>query len=276
MTTAQSIGFTWSLHPEDSITKHIQSGRVWESHMVKFMELFIKPHYNAVDCGACFGYHTLTMAKAARDGMVVAFEPFETAHKLLQENIRQNGFTNIICVKSALAEKEKTAHLCNAYEENINIGDSFVSEAPPSKIGKAGKLLDVNRYKIDCMTLDVFLENKIQIDFIKIDVQGYELNVLQGGAKFFEEYKPVIAIEVEESCLLMNGYSAKTLFDHIRTMGYEIYYLESDYPCDHICVHRTKLDNFVKEFSQFIRPHTENNNVSNNYENGIRQKISLL
>jgi hypothetical protein len=90
-----------------------------------------------------------------------------------------------------------------------------------------------------------------------------------------EKCKPCIAIEVEDQCSYQNGYTPKILFDYIRSINYEIFYLESDYPCDHICDHKDKIDDFMHTFGKYIKTHTENNLINNNYEFGIRRKICL-
>jgi FkbM family methyltransferase len=275
----KSNGFDFSLYPEDSISKHIQKGEEWEPHMLKFMSMFLKPDNTAIDMGACFGYHTLHMAKLCGKGTVYAFEPFDVAMKLLLENIKNNDLKNIICVDEAVGNYCGKAYICNAYNDsNINIGDSFVNKQYSDNciVYKGKEKLKLNGSVIECTTLDKFRKFLPKaIDFIKIDIQGYELYALQSGVNTLMKDKPVIAIEVEEECLLMNGYDSKVLFDYIFSIGYDIFYLESDYPCDHVCVHKDKLEEFMTIFSPYVKDHTENNDVSNNFKAGVVKKLSL-
>lgn len=276
MTCCESNGFEWSLFPGDSITKHILSGKLWEPHLLEFMRLFIKPNFTCVDGGACFGWHSLEMSRLAHRGHVVAFEPHLPAMELLQKNIEKNNIKNITISRCALSNREHHAYLCNAYDENINIGDSFIREEYRSSdvVCKAGKSLPLSGSKITCTTLDKYLGN-VRVNFFKLDVQGFELAALQGSINILSRYKPVIAIEIEESCLLMNGYDTKTLVDYIESLGYVIFYLESDYPCDHICVHKDNLDKFLVDFGQYEQPHLTNNSVSNNFACGITRKLVI-
>ena len=52
--------------------------------------------------------------------------------------------------------------------------------------------------------------------------------------------------------------------NYIRSLNYTIFYLEFDYPCNHICIHNYKLDEFKNKFDKYILPHTENNNYLKN------------
>ena len=110
---------------------------------------------------------------------------------------------------------------------------------------------------------------------IKIDVQGWEKKVLKGCVNLLQSCKPVIIIEFESHQLLKTGTTCEELFVFIRQQGYYIYYLEFEYPSDHICVHNDNLEEFEKMFEVFIKPHTINNNLNNNIKYGVNKKISL-
>lgn len=276
MSRFRSNDFDWSLFPGDSITKHIQSGKLWEPHLLEFMRLLIRPEFTCIDGGACFGWHSLEMARLAHKGQVLAFEPHYPALELLHENIEKNGIKNVTIFRAALSNREHNAYLCNAYDDLVNIGDSFIKEnyCQTDFVGKAGKRLPLTGTIITCSSLDKIVTSTT-VDFIKLDVQGYELQALQGATGILSRDKPVIAIEIEESCLLMNGYNTKVLVDYIRSLGYEIFYLEFEYPCDHVCVHKDKLDEFLVKFRDYVHPHFTNNPVNNNFECGITRKLVI-
>ena len=99
--------------------------------------------------------------------------------------------------------------------------------------------------------------------------------VIEGGEELIKKDRPVIAIELEDPCMVMYGYSSKELIPYIQSLGYYIYFLDFTYPCDHICVPIEKLKDFEKLFEGKIHPHLENNPINNNFDNGIVTKISL-
>jgi FkbM family methyltransferase len=155
--------FLWNLYPDDSITKHIQKNKVWEPHIIKFMRKFIKPTHNCYDLGACFGWHTLEMARNTKFGKVIAFEPHKPAINLLKINIIQNNIQNIIVIERAIGDN-CSSFLVNAYNKNnINIGESFVNHTYDIHdiVYKNNEKLDVNGVPINIITLDSFYDRKM-------------------------------------------------------------------------------------------------------------------
>lgn len=275
--------FKFTMLMNDSITKHLEKNDLWEPHMVKFMSMYIQPGFNCLDVGSCFGYHALHMARLANDGITIAYEPFSVAYNLLCKNVMDNKMKNIVCKNLAVGHVNKSLYLGNAYndENHMNIGDSFVfednkeTEVSRGTVYRDNVKLAVNKFKIECVTLDS--EPDMKIDFIKMDVQGYEINALRGAKNLLLRYKPVIAIELEESCGLLchNIKNISELYDCIREFGYEIYFLEHEYPCDHICVHKDNRVLFDSIFKDYIKDHIEDNDINRNLSNGVTKKISL-
>ena len=149
------------------------------------------------------------------------------------------------------------------------------------KIGKGDRILDVNKQIIQCSKLDTVetfcrtFEFDKKVKFIKMDVQGFEMNVLKGGENFINEHRPVMVIEFEDGCTSLYGYTSKELFEHIKNLNYEIYFLYHDYPCDHICVPLEKVAEFETMYEGKIHPHSENNEINNNFKHGIYKKLVL-
>jgi hypothetical protein len=113
--------------------------------------------------------------------------------------------------------------------------------------------------------------NLEKVDLIKIDVQGYEKFILEGGIETIKKHKPIMIVEFEEFQLNKFGYGSKNLFDTIRKLDYEIYFLEYVYPSDHVCVHK----DYVKVFESLnnILPLDYSNGLNMNLENGVIKKI---
>jgi hypothetical protein len=124
---------------------------------------------------------------------------------------------------------------------------------------------------IEVKTLDSLQIPKV--DFIKIDVQGYEKYVLEGAKKTIMDSKPTIIIEMEDHQLRRFNYGVVELFEQLRNLDYYIYFLDYHYPSDHVCVHKDKLNNFIEINNQYIKPLTESNDLNNNIENGVTEKI---
>ena len=71
------------------------------------------------------------------------------------------------------------------------------------------------------------------------------------------------------------GVSSKDLFNTIRSMNYTIFYIEYNYPSDHLCIPNNKLEEFTNKYEENITIHTQSNNVNNNLDNGVNLKISF-
>ncbi|MEM2211633.1 MAG: FkbM family methyltransferase [Nitrososphaerales archaeon] len=132
----------------------------------------------ALDIGACIGDTTIPMAiKTGLTGKVIAVEPHPINVKYLKFNTAI--FKNIEIIEKALWNERKTVKL---YLYNLPTGHSII----PSKERNYG-VIDV-----PADTLDNLFNNNKRIDFVKIDVQGAEIQVLQGGSKFFEKAQKLV------------------------------------------------------------------------------------
>jgi FkbM family methyltransferase len=220
-----------------------------------------------VDIGANIGCHTLYFSEIVSDnsGTVYAFEPQPQNYNLLIKNINNNHKQNIIAYELGCSDCECECKIAVAdLSKNINMGDFTLNHN-----------ISANKfYTVKCVRLDDIL--KETIDVIKIDVQGWEQNVLNGSKNIISNYKPLLIIEIEEYQLNRNGLTSEQLITQIRNFGYYIYYLDYKYPSDHICVHESKLQDFNEYFKNYIFEHNELNNINNNILYGINKKIKVF
>ena len=278
--------FMWNLDNSDNIGKHIIKGELWEPHLLNFISSFVKSGDFCLDIGACFGWHTLHISRCVgKDGKVFAFEPIQENIELLSENIIDNNITNVTLYDVALGHKYMNVCMCNANSDTSkNSGDAFISmkydigvENDINNIEyltNHGVYLKINKHPVTCKTLDSFTsENKIK--FIKLDVQGFERMVIEGAEELIKKDRPIIAVELEDPCMVHYGYSSKELISYIQSLGYYIYFLDFSYPCDHICVPNEQLADFETQFHGKIHSHSINNSINNNYNHGIVKKIVL-
>lgn len=155
-------------------------GGGYEPKVIKMINDHIKPGMTAVDVGARIGLHTMRLKKlAGQNGKVFAFDPDKETFLRLIKNAKLNNF--------------------QIMAENIALSDQ----------NKEGEI-----------TLDEFAQlNQIgSLDFIKIDTDGWEYRILQGGAETIKKYKPIMVVEFNKS-LLENG-ELKLMTDLLRSWGY--------------------------------------------------------
>jgi len=136
-----------------------------------------------IDIGAHVGKYTIAVAKAAKDSCrVVAIEPAPKNYATLLRNIRLNGLSNVIPLNIACWKKP-----CN-----IKLYIANDSEGYSTKVTKGDYVL-VRARTLDAVVKDLGIES---IALIKIDVEGAELEVLQGMREILSTMRPKIILEV--------------------------------------------------------------------------------
>lgn len=228
----------------------------WEPHISNFLKRNIKSDSILCDVGSNYGWHSIQSSFFCES--VYSFEPQKYIHDIQKKSIEENNIENIKLFNFALGDENGTKEMSpiDYNSTSTNMGDL--------SLGVGGE-------KIEVRTLDSM--NISRIDFMKIDVQGYEKFVLKGGENTLKGSKPIIIIEMENHQCRRFNYDAMDLFEIIRNLGYHIYYLDYFYPSDHVCVHKDMLNKFIEKNKQYIVKHNESNNLNHNFENGITEKI---
>jgi len=176
-------------YKDDWITKEIKKTGDWESELNDIFNNFISKTSNVIDIGAFIGTNTIKMAHKARH--VYAFEANLNTHNLLRANLLINNISNVSTFDKAVGNENKVIDKMWHPTVPINYGamrinklEDFINEFVN---------VNINMIRLD----DITLHEKV--DFIKIDVEGCEEEVLQGGIELIKKCKPVIVIENWES-----------------------------------------------------------------------------
>jgi FkbM family methyltransferase len=197
---------TFYCYEKDYISDYLKAGRVWEPHMHTVFEEHIAPTDVVLDIGANIGTHSVKMAKLAK--RLYAFEPLGVSYRLLKNNLRVNGCSNAIAYEYALADDIYSTEF--AWSTQGNIGGSGLNH----------QHLEATSTSIDAITLDSLYLN--QVDFIKVDVEGYEPKVILGGLETIKAHHPTIVLECWDD--YPNVSRAHTEKEHwiLLSLGYEL------------------------------------------------------
>ena len=167
----------------------------------------------AVDIGANVGYYTFEMAK--RFSRVYAFE----ANSEVSVPIRASGLDNVYLVDKGLSNSEGKAVLYIPVVDGLALS-GWASLEPGNCPGATHHL----EKQIELTTLDSFQLERV--DLIKIDVEGHELEVLQGARRTIAASRPTLIVEIKKDCfgdvrdiMAVYGYSAEQLSDVIGLSG---------------------------------------------------------
>jgi FkbM family methyltransferase len=215
--------------PGDVITRFANDGTGWEPHIKAMIHTIVPPGSTCVDVGANLGMHTLAMSAATGPGgHVIAIEPQAVALKHLTLNTA--GCTNVSIVPAAAGKTcaPKSVRMCPPVHGNMGATSIDFKGAHGF-----GELLDV-------VTVDSLPQTK-QVSFIKIDVEGYEMQVLQGAATTIRNARPLMLVEIQERCLVQAGTSTAAVMRWLMGQGYVLYRIRSTEPrytfwADHLCV----------------------------------------
>ena len=155
------------------------------------LKLLVKRGAVAIDIGANYGLYTRFLSEISGiNGHIYSFEPVPETYKILFYNINQIGLKNVTVYNMAASDKDGEAYITiPAYEDG---SENFYQ----ASLENADKN---NGIKIIKQSLDNLFLNKIKvIDFIKIDVEGHELQVLKGAEKIIEKHHPAMMIEIND------------------------------------------------------------------------------
>ena len=171
----------------------------------------------SADIGACDGHYTNLLLKISKK--VFSFEPSPVYFKFLKEIFKKKKKVNLI--NYALSDKSK---------KNVSLY-SHSSALRQASLIKKKKVNTI--FKVNTLTGDIFFKKK-SIDFIKIDVEGLEFNVLKGLKKTHKTRYPILLVEIEKR----HTKNFKLIFNYLKNLKYEIFYLEKNFKLSHLTLNK--------------------------------------
>src|SRR6185369_17454681 len=175
----------------------------------------VNPGDTIYDIGANIGFTLLNFAKlTGAKGYVFGFEPDPVNFSQCTQNIGLNNFQNIEVHNFGLG-KEKSQNKLYVDSENNRGGNRILTD----ETGTGKEFSIINVISLDEWVTD---RNPFKIDLIKIDTEGYEMNILSGSQQTLARYAPILFIEVDDNNLRLQGHSAKLLIEFLITMGYQV------------------------------------------------------
>jgi FkbM family methyltransferase len=172
---------------------------------------------DAIDVGANVGFYSVLMAKGFPGARVLSVEPTHAALRRLKHNLDVNGVAQQAIVYEGIVGMDAgTSHLTvvDGLEEYSTIG----GVAHPSATGKLSSVVEVSRSTIDSLVE----EHALKPTFLKVDVEGFEMEVFRGALKTLETYRPAILSELTDPLLRRNGTSSVEVVQLLQDIGYEV------------------------------------------------------
>jgi FkbM family methyltransferase len=164
---------------------------LWEINVKRM--LTISPNDVFVDVGANIGSFTIPFAKKAQK--IIAFEPNNYSFELLKKNISLNHLTNVTTYNMAVSKKRGVVRFTYT-NEPLYSGITNQDESTNVTVRENAKADDNNIHLVNAIDLDSVLLKEDRVNWIKIDVEGHEVDVLQGAIQTMRTHKPKILIEI--------------------------------------------------------------------------------
>ena len=198
-------------NPFDLIHRSFLKGRFFEAAELAFVETWVKPGAAIVEVGAYVGNHVVYYARFMRPGSITVIEPNPAAIALLRRNLAANAVVN--------------AELSWLGIGAAQTADNYALVCEGSDNGGATRLVQAAGGAVKSKPLDDLIAHAV--DFIKIDVEGMELEVLAGAGRIIAESRPKIMIEVFrhqmprfDAWLGLNQYRVRQRFEYVHAVNF--------------------------------------------------------
>jgi FkbM family methyltransferase len=212
-------GIRWKLDLREGIDLSIFLFGSFEPSTVRTCEKWIQPGATALDIGANIGAHTLHMARlVGPQGQVIAFEPTQFAY----DKLLANRALNPELASRVVPEQVFLVDTPNG-KPSEPVYSSWPLDAQPGLHPEhQGKRMDLDGAK--ALTLDDYVAERglERLDFIKLDVDGYEPVVLRGATRTLARFKPVIVLELAPYQHEDTGLSFADTLSSLCSHGYSL------------------------------------------------------
>jgi FkbM family methyltransferase len=201
----KGYSFLYEFSGHDSIGEPLywRGGSIYEPEAISFFVQHLATARTVLDIGANTGVYSLLALTSNPECRVVAWEPFPGTYEKLVRNIELNGL-------QARAELR-----CEAAAESD--GMSFLEPHENWAMHTVSTIPSNSSISVRSSTVDSVVPSDVQVDLIKIDVEGREYEVLCGAKRVLAESRPAILIEIQPSCPTRDQTMA-----FFETMGYSV------------------------------------------------------
>ena len=214
-------GYKLQVIPGDlGISSELLMFKTHEPLTTKLLSKELKKDMVCLDVGGNIGYYTLFESNiVGENGKVIAIEPSPPNFQHLKKNLEIQNTENVDAYNFAAGDKDGEINFLLYEESNgsFTIPDGETTDLP-------GELI-----KVQAKRLDTFLDELKQdhVDFVRMDVEGYESHIIGGMINTIKKSKPMFQIEVHASIMGKEG--TKKFLKTFQDFGYEAkYYVPRD------------------------------------------------
>lgn len=174
-----------------------------ESQTKDFFYKTIKKDWVVVDVGANIGMMTSFFTKLT-DNKIFAFEASEDNFSMLLENLKAVDSSKVCAKNCYISAKTQV--------EEGEIHYLWTGRGSVSR----------TKGEFSFITLDDLLAEEDKIDFIKIDIDGYDFEAVQGCVKTLEKHSPLLLVELVDEALALHGYKKEQVIEFLSDQKYRV------------------------------------------------------
>ncbi|MBP6545095.1 MAG: FkbM family methyltransferase [Phenylobacterium sp.] len=170
-----------------------------------------------IDVGAHAGQFSKLFAKMAPRGRVYAFEPSAYARSILTRSLAFNRLNHVKVVPVGLSDAPGELILHTPIKARGGLGFGIAHFGDDGEDSR-----DTLDQIVPLTTLDAFAQQEglSRLDFLKADVEGWEVNVLKGGLATLAKHRPALFLEISDASLARAGAKPTDIWDILRPLGY--------------------------------------------------------
>jgi len=189
---------------------------------IKIVKQFLNVNEVSIDVGANIGIYSEVLSQNSK--MVISFEPNPYLAVYLNQIKKSTWIVENISLSSVEGISTLKIPIIRDIEKH---GKATISK---NNIFQSEIIDKINKHEVEMISLDEYLIKKrsmlqIQaISFIKIDVEGHELEVLKGALKTIKKFRPILMVE----CECRHGVNVDEIFDYFNTLHYSPHYYNSE------------------------------------------------
>lgn len=214
--TLEDTFFKIFLSPDNGVVDYdIFANGSFEGDILKLFKSELKKDDIFLDIGANIGQHSMYASFFCKH--VYSFEPIKRIYDQFTDSVFENDILNISVYNYALGKEKESIPI---WSSASNMGASSILYSKNKKLEQYVKVI-----KLDDVYSVIGIE---KVDFMKIDVEGYEWNVLLGAEELIKKYKPKILVEFIKYENSQDGETLQNIYNFIKKYDYEIYDVGSE------------------------------------------------
>lgn len=229
---------------DQGVCKTLREQGVWAADDLRVFRQLLRIGDCVFDIGGHIGHHSVVFSRlVGEEGRVFTFEPQRELKRLLAANLALNERTNVEVFQCAVGETDGDVRMWPlSYEKPNNFGALGIAKyagefpyketershvpAPALIMGEIVQSAELGEL-VPLLRLDTFMDRNRHripsVSFLKIDVQAYELYVLQGAIETLRAHKPALFVEISPHWMDVTGYDYREVYGLLKELGYRFF-----------------------------------------------------